>query len=203
MSLTEAEIINQLNDPNKRSSVFTKLVQLYQERLYWHIRKMVLSHDDANDIMQNTFMKAWKGLDGFRGDSQLSTWMYRIATNETMTFLASKRLATITSMDDVENTLMQNLQADEYFDGNALQLKLQRAILTLPEKQRLVFNMKYFDEITYEELEKILGTTAGALKASYHHAVKKIEKYLEILIYEYFAFIFEDIFRQSSIKSIL
>ena len=179
MSLTEAEIINQLNDPNKRSSVFTKLVQLYQERLYWHIRKMVLSHDDANDIMQNTFMKAWKGLDGFRGDSQLSTWMYRIATNETMTFLASKRLATITSMDDVENTLMQNLQADEYFDGNALQLKLQRAILTLPEKQRLVFNMKYFDEITYEELEKILGTTAGALKASYHHAVKKIEKYFE------------------------
>ncbi len=122
-------------------------------------------------------MKAWNGIDGFRGDSKLSTWLYRIATNETITFLANKRMRSQNSIDDVEDILLQNLQADTYFNGNEIQLKLQEAILTLPEKQRLVFNMKYFDDITYDEMEAILGTTAGALKASYHHAVKKIEKF--------------------------
>jgi RNA polymerase sigma-70 factor (ECF subfamily) len=166
-----------LNQPNKRASAFTTVVREYQERLYWHIRKMVLSHEDANDVLQNTFMKAWNGLDGFRGESQVSTWLYRIATNETLTFLANKRLRNVNSIDELEDGMLQNLKADTYFNGNELQLKLQQAILTLPEKQRLVFNMKYFEDITYEQMEAILGTTAGALKASYHHAVKKIERF--------------------------
>lgn len=140
---------------------------------------MVLSHDDANDVLQNTFMKAWNGLDGFRGDAQITTWLYRIATNETLTFLANKRMRNLTSIDNEEASLLQNLKSDTYFDGDELQLRLQKAIVTLPEKQRLVFNMKYFDDITYEQMEAILGTSVGALKASYHHAVKKIEKFFE------------------------
>lgn len=175
----DEDLLIQLSQPHKRTAAFTSIVREYQERLYWHIRKMVLSHDDANDILQNTFMKAWNALDGFRGDSQISTWLYKIATNETLTFLANKRLKNINSIDDVEDGLMQNLKADTYFNGNEIQLRLQKAILTLPEKQRLVFNMKYFEDITYEQMEAILGTTAGALKASYHHAVKKIERFFE------------------------
>jgi RNA polymerase sigma-70 factor (ECF subfamily) len=178
MSVTESELLPLLNQPLKRAGAFSALVRLYQERLYWHVRKMVLSHEDANDILQNTFMKAWNGLDGFRGDSQLSTWLYRIATNETLTFLSNKRMRNLHSIDDVEDILLQNLQSDTYFNGDETQMLLQKAILTLPEKQRLVFNMKYFDDITYEELEAILGTSVGALKASYHIAVKKIEKFL-------------------------
>ena len=177
MNLTEEELQIQLNQPFKRSGAFSVLVRMYQERLYWHIRKMVLSHDDDNDVLQNTFLKAWNGLDGFRGESKLSTWLYRIATNETLTFLTNKRLRNISSMDDVEDVLLQNLRADSYFNGTEIQLKLQEAILTLPEKQRLVFNMKYFEDITYEQMEAVLGTSVGALKASYHHAVKKIEKF--------------------------
>ena len=179
MSFSEEDLLKQLNNPNKRATAFSILVRTYQERLYWHIRKMVLSHEDSNDVLQNTFMKAWKGLDGFRGESQLSTWLYRIATNETLTFLANKRLRNTNSLDDVEDSLILNLRADSYFNGTEIQLRLQEAILTLPEKQRLVFNMKYFDDITYEEMENILGTSVGALKASYHHAVKKIEKFFE------------------------
>ena len=176
---SEKDLLEKLNNPAKRASLFSSLVRIYQERLYWHIRKMVLSHEDSNDVLQNTFMKAWNGLDGFRAESQFSTWLYRIATNETLTFLANKRLRNTNSLDDVEDHLIMNLRADSYFNGNELQLKLQEAILTLPEKQRLVFNMKYFDDITYEEMERILGTSVGALKASYHHAVKKIEKFFE------------------------
>jgi RNA polymerase sigma-70 factor, ECF subfamily len=177
MNLTEEELQIQLNEPFKKSGAFSVLVRMYQERLYWHIRKMVLSHDDANDVLQNTFLKAWNGLDGFRGESKLSTWLYRIATNETLTFLTNKRLRNISSMDDVEDVLLQNLRADSYFNGTEIQMKLQEAILTLPEKQRLVFNMKYFEDITYEQMEAVLGTSVGALKASYHHAVKKIERF--------------------------
>lgn len=179
MSQTEAELLLQLNNPHKRPAAFSGIVRSYQERLYWHIRKMVLSHDDANDVLQNTFMKAWNGLDGFRGDAQISTWLYRIATNETLTFLTNKRMRNLTSMDDEEALLLNNLKSDAYLDGDELQLRLQKAIITLPEKQRLVFNMKYFDDITYEQMEAILGTSVGALKASYHHAVKKIEKFFE------------------------
>ena len=179
MNLTEAELQIQLDQPRKRAGAFSALVRLYQERLYWHIRKMVLSHEDSNDVLQNTFLKAWNGLDGFRGESKLSTWLYRIATNETLTFLTNKKMRNMGSLDDVEDSLIQNLRADNYFNGTDIQLKLQEAILTLPEKQRLVFNMKYFEDITYEEMEAILGTSVGALKASYHHAVKKIEKYFD------------------------
>ena len=179
MSLNEAEILLQINDKHQRDKAFSGIVRLYQERLYWHIRKMVLVHDDANDVLQNTFMKAWSGLDGFRGDSKLSSWLYRIATNETLTFLANKRLKNLNLMDDEETLLIQALQADSYFDGDEIQMHLQKAIVTLPEKQRLVFNMKYFEDITYDEMSEILGTSVGALKASYHHAVKKVEIYLE------------------------
>jgi len=177
MNPTEEELVQQFNQPNRRGGAFSVIVRTYQERLYWHIRKMVLSHDDANDVLQNTFMKAWNGLDGFRGESQVSTWLYRIATNETLTFLTNKRMRNQNSVDDVDEVLLQNLKADNYFNGTEIQMKLQKAILTLPEKQRLVFNMKYFDDVTYDQMESILGTSVGALKASYHFAVKKIEKF--------------------------
>ena len=170
--------MSQLADKKTRSTAFSSLVRLYQERLYWHIRKMVLSHDDANDILQNTLMKAWNGIEGFRGDSQISSWLYRIATNETMTFLAARRMRNVAIMDDEEQLLMNQLHADSYFDGTEAEMKLQEAIVTLPEKQRLVFNMKYYDDLTYDQMEAILETSVGALKASYHHAVKKIEKIL-------------------------
>jgi RNA polymerase sigma-70 factor (ECF subfamily) len=178
MNPTEEELVLQFSQPTHRAGAFSIIVRTYQERLYWHIRKMVLIHDDANDVLQNTFMKAWNGLDGFRGDSQISTWLYRIATNETLTFLTNKRMRFQNSIDDVDEVMLQNLKSDTYFNGNEIQLKLQKAILTLPEKQRLVFNMKYYDDITYDQMEAILGTSVGALKASYHFAVKKIEKYL-------------------------
>ena len=176
---TDDELLRGLRQPGTRPEAFAARVRQYPERLYWHIRKMLLSHDDTNDVLQNTLMKAWNGLEGFRGDSRLSTWLYRIATNETLTFLAQKRLHNLQSFEDVEDQLLQTLRSGQYINGNEAQMKLQRAILTLPEKQRLVFNMKYFDDLKYEEMEAILGTTVGALKASYHHAVKKIEKYLE------------------------
>jgi RNA polymerase sigma-70 factor (ECF subfamily) len=177
MHADDQELIRLLTAPQTKASAFTTLVRNYQERLYWHIRKMVLSHDDANDVLQNTFMKAWNGIEGFRGEARLSSWLYRIATNETLTFLTNKRMRNIASMEDEEQILLTHLQADSYFNGNEVESKLQKAILTLPEKQRLVFNMKYFDDLTYDQMEDILQTSVGALKASYHHAVKKIEKY--------------------------
>ncbi len=172
-------IIQLLKDKSTRTKAFSSVVKKYQEQLYWLIRKMVLSHDDANDVLQNTFLKAWSGLDSFRGDSQISTWLHRIAVNETFTFLSNAQVKNAVNMVDIENMMARNLQSDQhYFSGDEIQLKLQKAILTLPPKQRLVFNMKYFEERKYEEMEEILGTSAGALKASYHHAVKKIEQFL-------------------------
>jgi RNA polymerase sigma-70 factor (ECF subfamily) len=173
-------LIEQLTSKSTRTKAFSELVRTYQERLYWHIRKMVMSHDDANDVLQNTFMKAWNGIESFRGEARFSSWLYRIATNETLTFLTNKRMRNIASMEDEEQLLLTQLHADTYFNGNEAERKLQEAILTLPEKQRLVFNMKYFDDLTYEEMEDILQTSVGALKASYHHAVKKIEKFLAV-----------------------
>ncbi len=158
---------------------FSEIVKSYHERLYWHIRQMVLVHDDANDVLQNTFLKAWKNLDSFRGDSHISTWLYRIASNETLTFLAQKRKENIYSFDETEDILFNDMRADSYFDGDEAQLKLQKAILTLPEKQRLVFNMRFFEEMPYEEMSKIVDTSVGALKASYHHATKKVEEFLK------------------------
>ncbi len=172
------EITVQIQNPSTRNAAFTKLVRELSKPLYWHIRKMVLTHEDADDVMQNTFMKAWKALDKFRGESQINTWIYRIATNEALTFLAQQRMKNVVSSLEMEDLLIQNLEADSYFSGDEAQKKLQEAILQLPEKQRLVFNMKYFSEMKYEEMSEILGTSVGALKASYHHAVKKIEAFL-------------------------
>lgn len=157
---------------------FNLLVRKYQKRLYSIIRRMVIDHDDADDVVQNTFIKIWSALDGFRSDSQLYTWMYRIATNESLSFLKKKRTAFFIPMIQVENKLSQRLESDEQFSGDKVQLKLQKAILRLPEKQRLVFNLKYFEEMKYEDMSEVLGTSVGALKASYHHAVKKIEQFL-------------------------
>ncbi|MDR2423593.1 MAG: RNA polymerase sigma factor [Prevotellaceae bacterium] len=176
---TDKELLAMLRNPEQRNYAFNLLVRQYQERLYWHIRKIVISHDDADDLVQNTFLKALENFDTFREEAQLYTWLYRIATNEALTLLRKRRNRFFIPMVDVENQLSKTLESDEYFDGNEMQRKLQRAILKLPEKQRIVFNMRYFDEMKYEEISSILGTSVGALKASYHHAAEKIEKYLK------------------------
>lgn len=176
---TDDEIlIARLQDESTLQAAFSELVKKYSEPLYWQIRKIVLSHDDTNDVLQNTFIKIWSSIQNFRGDSKLSTWLYRISINESISFLNKQRAANNTSIDDVDNYLINKLENDSYFDGDEAQLKLQKAILTLPEKQRIVFNMKYFDEMKYEDISEILETSVGALKASYHHAVKKIEDFL-------------------------
>ena len=177
-SYTEDEIVVQLRDPARQREAFAKVVSLYGEKLYWHIRKMVLDHEDANDLLQNTFLKAWTNIELFRGEAKLSTWLYKIAINECITFLNKQRNMNNVSIDDADTFLLERLKGDEYFDGDEIQVRLQNAILTLPEKQRLVFNMKYNEEMKYEEMSEILGTSVGALKASYHHAVKKIEEFL-------------------------
>jgi len=175
---SENEIVEQLRNPDTRRKAFTRVVEEYSEKLYWLIRKMVLSHDDANDILQNAFLKAWSNLDNFRGEAKLFTWMYKIALNETITFLNRQRAINSVSIDDADVFMLERLTGDEYFDGDALQLKFEEAILTLPEKQRIVFQMKYHEEMKYEDMSEILGTSVGALKASYHHATKKIEAFL-------------------------
>ena len=177
---SDNELLEQFRDESKRYNAFNAMVARYRERLYWHIRKLVIVHEDADDVLQNTFVKAWKGLETFRGEAQLYTWLYRIATNESITFLNQKRSRQMMPLEDAEYLLSQSLHYDAYFSGDELQLQLQKAILTLPEKQRIVFNMKYFDETPYEEMSEILGTSVGALKASYHHAVKKIKEWFEL-----------------------
>ena len=169
-------LIQQLRDPKTRRETFSELVKAYSEPLYWHIRRMVLCHDDANDLLQNTFVKAWTGLDGFLGNAKVSSWLYRIAINETITFL-NKSSRTV-PIEEAE-AIASQLEADEYFDGDTLQTRLQAAIQTLPPKQRTIFNMKYFEEMKYEEMSNILGTSIGALKASYHLAVKKISGFFD------------------------
>lgn len=178
MSLPHDEdiLLQQLRDERTRSTAFSALVKAYSEPLYWHIRRMVLSHDDTNDILQNTFTKAWMGIDGFLGQAKVLTWLYRIATNETYTFVTRNNHGM--QFDDIDEAA-STIEADEWFDGDDLQARLQAAIQTLPPKQRMVFNMKYYDEMKYEEMSAILGTSTGALKASYHIAVKKISEYLE------------------------
>ncbi|MDY4881813.1 MAG: sigma-70 family RNA polymerase sigma factor [Candidatus Limisoma sp.] len=174
----ERDIIEQLKNPECVKDAFGKVIAHYTEPLYWHIRKLVLNHDDANDVLQNTFLKAWSSIEYFRGDAKMSTWLYRIATNEAITFLSKEQGRNTASIDDMAEAV-KALAADEWFDGNDLQLKLQEAVAQLPEKQRLVFNMRYFDEMKYEDISEILGTSVGALKASFHHAVKKIESFFE------------------------
>lgn len=174
----EEQLLEQLRNPHTSREGFARLVSEYSERLYWQIRKMVLSHDDANDILQDVFIKAWMNLENFRGEAKLTTWLYRIAINESITFINKKRTQNNIPIDSDNSFLLNTLESDSYFDGDAAQKLLQEAILTLPEKQRLVFQMKYSEEMKYEEISDILGTSVGALKASYHHAVKKIEKFL-------------------------
>ena len=174
----DEHILSLFNDVSSRNKALSLLIDKYQQRLYWHIRKIVIDHDDADDVLQNTFIKVWKGLAQFKGDSQLYTWMYRIATNEALTHLKQKQKANTSSIHPIEYQLSKSLESDQYFKGDEIQLKLQQAILTLPEKQRIVFNMRYFEETPYEQMSQILDTSVGALKASYHLAAKKIEDYL-------------------------
>ena len=178
-SYNEREILALLQDESTQRRGFEMIVAQYSEPLYWQIRRMVLSHDDANDLLQNTFFKAWANIDYFRAEAKLSTWLYRIALNECLTFLNKQRAATNVSLDDPEADVLQRLEGDAYFSGDRAQMLLQKALLTLPEKQRMVFNLKYYQEMKYEDISDIFGTSVGALKASYHHAVKKIEKFLE------------------------
>ena len=176
--LEDKELLLQFNDPATKERGFTAIIKKYQEKLYWHIRRMVVEHEDANDILQNMFIKVWKGLENFREDSQLYTWMYRIATNESLTFLQQQKKRKTLSISDDESGLSNQLKADKNFDINKAEWKLQLAMQQLPDKQRAVFNLRYYDEMPYEEMSRVLETSEGALKASYHHAVKKIEDYI-------------------------
>lgn len=182
MALTDssdAELLIQFRNPDTKERAYTTIIKKYQERLYWHIRRMVVDHDDANDVLQNVFIRVWKGLENFREDAQLYTWLYRIATNESLTFLEGQKKRSAVSLSDVESGLSNKIKADSHFDPNKLEWKLQLAIQELPEKQRLVFNLRYYDEMPYEEMSRVLETSEGALKASYHHAAKKIEEYIK------------------------
>lgn len=175
----EAKLLSQLKLDNSKELAFKTLVKRYKEKLYWHIRKIVISHDDAHDVLQNTFIKIFRNIDKFKGDSKLYTWMYRIATNESISFLSSKAKRNQVSNETLNENAIQNLVADVYFEGDEIQLKLQKAIAQLPRIQQLVFNMRYFDDIKYKDMSSILETSEGALKASYHIAVKKIKTYLQ------------------------
>ena len=179
MDFDDRGIIADIKQEHRKELAFNRLVNKYQERLYWHIRKIVINHEDTDDVLQNTFVKVWKSIDKFREESSLYTWLYRIATNESLTFLSSRKRQSNLPMNDVSDYLVNNLVSDPYFEGDDIEMKLQQAILRLPEKQRLVFNMKYFEEMKYDDMSEILDTSVGALKASYHHAAKKIEEYLK------------------------
>lgn len=176
--LDDQELLKQFHDPLTRERAFTAIIRKYQEKLYWHIRRMVVEHEDANDVLQNMFIKLWKGLENFREDSQLYTWMYRIATNECLSYLEQLKKRSSVQLDNGDNGLANRLKADKNFDGNKAEWKLQLAMQELPEKQRAVFNLRYYDEMPYAEMSRVLDTSEGALKASYHHAVKKIEDYI-------------------------
>jgi RNA polymerase sigma-70 factor (ECF subfamily) len=176
--LEDKDLLIKLRNPDSLNYGFNLLVRKYQQKVYWHIRKMVIDHDDSDDLTQEVFVKVWKNIGSFREDSQLFTWIYRIATNECLNFLKKKRNRFFLPIHDVAHELSDRLDSDPHLDGDKIQVKLQKALLTLPDKQRLVFNMKYFEEMKYEEMSEITDTSVGALKASYHHAVKKIEEFL-------------------------
>lgn len=176
--IDEAQLVEQLKSETHKEQAFRALISLYKERLYWHIRHIVKSHDDADDVLQNTFIKVYKNIQNFKGDSKLFSWLYRIATNESITYINQNAKRLQITNEDAQTLAINNLSADVYFEGEDIQLKLQKAIATLPEKQQLVFNMKYFQELKYSEIADILETSEGALKASYHIAAKKIEAYL-------------------------
>ena len=173
--IDEKALLKQLRDASTKEAAFTRLVREYQEPLYWQIRRMVVIHDDADDVLQNTFIKAWSAIDSFRQESRLQTWLFRIAINESLNHLSKKKQ--VLSLDQTEIGIADTLASDSYFDGDEVQKQFQTAINSLPEKQRLVFNLKYFDEMKYEDMSDMLGTSIGALKASYHHAVKNISAF--------------------------
>src|SRR5215212_3326488 len=182
MALTtsgDAELLMQFRNPVTKEKAFTAIVKKYQEKLYWHVRRMVIEHEDANDVLQNVFIRVWNALENFREDSQLYTWLYRIATNECLTYIEQQKKRASVSLSDVESGLSNKIKADKHFDPNKLEWKLQLAIQLLPEKQRIVFNLRYYDEMPYEEMSRVLDTSEGALKASYHHAAKKIEHFIK------------------------
>jgi RNA polymerase sigma factor (sigma-70 family) len=174
----DQELLSLFQIPESKEKAFTAIVKKYQEKLYWHIRRMVVDHEDANDVLQNMFIKVWKGLENFREDAQLYTWLYRIATNESLSFLEQQKKRASVSFDEMAPGLSNKLVAEKGFDAQKLEWKLQLAIQQLPEKQRIVFNLRYYDEMPYDEMSRVLETSAGALKASYHHAVKKIEDFI-------------------------
>lgn len=181
MALTDSSdalLLQQFRVPQTKERAYTAIIKKYQERLYWHIRRMVVDHDDANDVLQNMFIRVWNGLENFKEESQLYTWLYRIATNESLTFIEAQKKRAAVSLSDVETGLSNKIKADKHFDANRLEWKLQLAIQQLPEKQRVVFLLRYYDEMPYEEMSRVLETSEGALKASYHHAVKKVEDYI-------------------------
>jgi len=175
----EDRIKEQLLDPEEVSNAFSLIVKEYSEQLYWQIRRLVLSHDDANDILQDTFLKAWNNIQYFRGDAKISTWLYKIALNESLAFLNKAKAENNISLDDEDAVIANKLEGDSYFNGDETAVLLQKALHSLPEKQRIVFNLKYYQEMKYEDMSDILGTSVGALKASYHLAVKKIENYFK------------------------
>jgi RNA polymerase sigma factor (sigma-70 family) len=178
VTIQDTELLLQFRDPATKEKAFTAIIHKYQEKLYWHIRRMVVEHEDTNDVLQNVFIRVWNGLESFREDSQLYTWLYRIATNECLSYLEQQKRKSSLSLDEMESGLSNKVVADKYFDPNKLEWKLQLAIQQLPEKQRIVFTLRYYDEMPYEEMSRVLDTSEGALKASYHHAVKKIEDYI-------------------------
>lgn len=177
--INEGILVEQLQDRQTKEQAFRVLIKEYKERLYWHIRKIVVSHEDADDVLQNTFIKIFRGIDSFKQDSKLYSWMYRIATNESITFLNKRARERNTDISEIKQELVASLSSDDWFTGDEIQLILQQAIATLPEKQQLVFNMKYFDNMKYDEMSGVLDTSVGALKASYFHAVKKIQLYIK------------------------
>jgi len=177
--VSDTELLVQFRNPITKERAFTSIIKKYQEKLYWHVRRMVIEHEDANDVLQNVFVRVWNGLENFREDSQLYTWLYRIATNECLTYIEQQKKRSAVALDEVESGLSNKIKADSHFDANRLEWKLQLAIQQLPEKQRVVFNLRYYDEMPYEEMSRVLDTSEGALKASYHHAVKKIEDYIK------------------------
>lgn len=181
MSMEDNEIIELFHLKNKKEEAFRLLVDKYKEKLYWHIRKMVLNHEDTNDILQNTFVKIWQGLKEFRYESGLYTWMYRIATNESINFLNEKKRKVYGNSGEITEALENILESDVYFSGDEIQKELQKAILKLTDRQRLIFNMKYFDDMPYEDIAAILEVAVGTLKATYHNAVKKIEENMRII----------------------
>ena len=178
MKEREEHIIELISNEDTVKEGFHLIVTDYSEPIYWHIRRLVITHEDTNDVVQNTFLKAWLNIESFRGDAKISTWLYRIAVNESLNFINKDKDRHALPIDDPDLALENLLKSDSFFDGDKLDINFQKAIRNLPEKQRLVFTMRYYDELKYQDISDILGTSVGGLKASYHHAVKKIEEYI-------------------------